>query len=95
MIKDIRKEIINTDIMFLFVIVGEISDKKKNELSKIQDKFGIRILSISEEYLRNTFKLSDSICGIFILLDKNNRVKFYNTGITVNQMIKIIKYEIK
>jgi len=66
--------------MFIYAIVGEIKEKKKKELFKIQEKFNIDICTIPEYFIKLYYNLPNCKCGFIIIIDNNNKVRFANSG---------------
>lgn len=90
---DIRKEFVDKDIIFLYLNVGEFSEKNKKELRNIQEKFNINICSISKQFMKDYYNLPNCRCGFTLFLDRNNQVKFANKSIELNLIKTIIERE--
>ena len=74
---------------------GEFSEKKKEELSKFQEKFNINICSISKQFIKEYYNLPNCICGFTFILDEKNRIRLANTGINIELLKKIINKELR
>lgn len=92
---EIRKDFIDEDIIFIYLIVGEFSEKKKKEFTKIQEKFDINIGFILEKFMKDYYNLPDCRCGFSILLDGDNIVRYAYSGIGSQIIKKIIRNELK
>jgi len=91
---DIVKEFIDKDMIFIYLNVVEFSDKKKKELSKIQEKFKIHIASITNEFMKNYYNLPNCRCGFTLLLDDKNRVRIANFNLGYELTKNLIKNEL-
>jgi len=83
------------NIEYIVIIIGEINDKYKQILNKIQNKYKIYISVVSKnDKLLNIYKIGEcNCCNYIIILDKTNRIRFANYNINDKTLIFILNKE--
>jgi len=92
----LRKNIKNKNILYIFLLGSmKIDYNDKRLLTKFQEKFDVHFVTVSNSFIINKYRVSNLYCGSFtILLDKNNVVRFANSGIQIETIFNIINNEL-
>jgi len=84
----------DSNILFAFLYSGKFSNPTKAKLNELQNRYQVRFIEITYDFLKEHFKISERADGVFFLLDDKNRVRMANLIFNVEVMKNIIIREI-
>jgi hypothetical protein len=81
-------------VLFVYLTVGEIDLKNKKVLVKLINKYEIPIVNMLEEDAIKQYNISEIRCGLNILLDSDNRIRFVYPDNDLSLLKQVIKNEL-
>jgi len=92
----LQKDVNSNNIQYIFIFEGATINRSDERIfKKIQEKYNVNIALINDSTITSLYNIQNRGCGGFSsLLDENNIVRFINSNVSLETIIKIIQNEL-
>jgi len=90
---ELQNDISNRDILYVYIISSNESNKITENLKYLQNKYNIAICQVSTNFLKKVYNISNFRCEYNMLLDNNNNIRLNDFGLDNELIREIVQYE--